>query len=47
VLTDDEGEASCEDGTPLLAETARRLVCDARLQVCVEDGEEGVLGVVE
>ncbi len=45
VLTDDEGEASYEDGTPLLAETARRLVCDARLQVSVEDGEHSILGV--
>ena len=45
MLTDDEGEASYEDGTPLLAETARRLVCDARLQVSIEDGEHSILGV--
>ncbi len=44
VLTDDEGRAEFEDGTPLLAETARRLVCDARLQVNIEDGQE-VVGV--
>jgi len=45
VLTDNEGQAEYEDGTPLHAETARRLVCDARLQVSVEDGEKCVLGV--
>lgn len=45
VLTKDEGEASYEDGTALLAETARRLVCDARLQVSLEDDDESVLGV--
>ncbi len=45
VLTDDEGQAFYEDGTPLLAETARRLVCDARLQVSIEDEEESVIGV--
>jgi len=44
-LTDDEGEASYEDDTPLLAETARRLVCDARLQINLEDSESNVLGV--
>lgn len=45
VLTDDEGAAWHEDGTPLLAETARRLVCDARLQVSLEDDDESVIGV--
>lgn len=45
VLTDDDGEAFYGDGTPLLAETARRLVCDARLQVNIEDGEHSVVGV--
>ncbi len=45
VLTDSTGLAESEEGVPLLAETARRLVCDARLQVSVEDGEGTVIGV--
>lgn len=45
VLTNDEGQASFEDGTPLLAETARRLMCDARLQVNIDDEESNVVGV--
>ena len=45
VLTDDQGQAEFEDGSPMLAETARRLVCDARLQVNIEDGQHSVIDV--
>ena len=45
VLTDSTGDAAFEDGTSLLSETARRLVCDARIQVLVEDGNRTVLGI--
>ncbi len=45
VLTDDEGQAEFEDGTPMLAETARRLLCDARLQINIEDDQDSVIGV--
>ncbi len=44
-LTDDEGFAESEEGIPLHAETARRLVCDARLQISVEDEAGTVIGV--
>ena len=44
VLTDDSGLAEYEDGTPLLAETARRLMCDARFQIDINDGSS-VVGV--
>ncbi len=43
-LTSDQAGAEFADGTPLLAETSRRLLCDARLQVSLEDGDD-VLGV--
>lgn len=45
VLTDDEGRAESESGTTLLAETARRLVCDARLQLNLESPDGTVIGV--
>lgn len=45
VLTDDEGDAEFEGGTPLLSETARRLVCDARIQISVEDHNGTVVGI--
>lgn len=45
VLINDEGDAEFEDGTPLLAETARRLVCDARIQISVQDDNGTVLGI--
>lgn len=45
VLTDDEGHAESEEGVPLVTETARRLVCDARLQVSIENNEGTVIGV--
>ncbi len=44
-ITDDTGQAEFEDGTPLLAETARRLLCDARLQISIDDSEQNVVGV--
>ena len=44
-LTNDEGGAESEDGVPLLTETARRLVCDARIQISVEDETGTVIGV--
>lgn len=44
-LTNDAGEVESEDGIPLLTETARRLVCDARLQLSVEDETGTVIGV--
>jgi hypothetical protein len=45
VLTNDEGQAECEDGTPILAETARRLMCDARLQITLDDDELNTIGI--
>ena len=44
-LTDDDGVPESEDGVPLHVETARRLVCDARLQISVEDEHGTVVGV--
>ena len=37
--------AETEEGLPLHAETMRRLICDARLQVSVEDEDGTVVGV--
>jgi hypothetical protein len=39
-LVSDDGGAEIEGGTAIHAETARRLLCDARIQVVIED-EEG------
>lgn len=44
-LTDNEAGAETEEGRPLLAETARRLVCDARIEINIEDENGTVVGV--
>jgi hypothetical protein len=44
-VTDDSATAEFEDETPLLPETVRRLVCDARLQICIEGDDGTVLGI--
>jgi len=44
-LTDDQAGSESEEGVPLLAKTARRLVCDARLQVNVADETGTVIGI--
>ena len=44
-LSSTGGDAESEEGVPLHIETARRLVCDARLQVSVEDTTGTVVGV--
>jgi hypothetical protein len=45
VLASEDGVATLEGGMPVAAETARRLVCDGRLQVMVHDGEGHPIGV--
>jgi hypothetical protein len=37
--------AEFEDGTPLLPETLRRLLCDARLQIQTDDNDGAAIGV--
>jgi hypothetical protein len=44
-LTSTSGSAESEDGIPLHVETARRLVCDARLQLSIDDPAGTVIGI--
>lgn len=41
LLGDDTGFAELEDGTSLAAETARRLACDCRIEVAIDDVRTG------
>ncbi len=44
-LNDLHGAAELDDGTPIPSETARRLACDARLQVVVDGVDGQAIGV--
>lgn len=40
-----EGAADFEDGTPVPAEVARRISCDSRLQICIDDANGRSIGL--